>query len=103
MMKKGAVMIEVFPYNYYRETYFSLCNRFGIHHFWVQNEQADTSSTIGSTLLPMISTKRCMDDLKCRSFARGMDVSMSHNHLKVVTEAMKKIEQGALGVHNAPR
>ena len=36
-MKRGGVLIEVFPYNYYKETYMRLSASYGIHHRWIQN------------------------------------------------------------------
>ena len=29
--------MEIFPYRYFRKTYFPLSRQFGIHHFWTQN------------------------------------------------------------------
>jgi hypothetical protein len=43
-MKRGAVLIEAFPYKYYKETYVRLSASYGIHHRWIQNVRPSSFS-----------------------------------------------------------
>ena len=40
-MKQGAVLIEIFPYKYFKESYIKLSATYGIHHRWLQNQIID--------------------------------------------------------------
>lgn len=39
-MKEGSVLFEAFPYKYWKEGYMHLAWEFGLHHRWVQMEEA---------------------------------------------------------------
>ena len=105
-LKKGAHIIEVFPYKYYRESYFQLAHQFGIHHRWIQNPDPVPSSTywkkkkkywgarysMDVQLLRSISQEACMADITCRSFARSRDIDMPDSHIHVVLQTMREIE-----------
>jgi len=101
-LKEGAYIIEVFPYKYYRESYFQLAHQFGVHHRWIQNLEPVSSSTsrkywtsrysMDVHLLRSISQEACMADITCRSFARSRDIDMPDSHIHLVLQTMREIE-----------
>lgn len=100
-MKVGAAIVEVFPYNYFRKTYFPLSTQFGVHHFWTQNPHP--SAAAAGAVLRMVSQEDCMDNLFCRSYARSVDLSMPAAHVDLVLAVASDIQQGRLGAHNIPK
>jgi len=106
-LKKGATIIEVFPYKYYRESYFQLAHQFGLTHRWIQNPEPVPSSassrkywgytsssrySVDVQLLQSISQETCMADITCRSFARSRDINMPDSHIQLVLHTMREIE-----------
>jgi hypothetical protein len=110
-MKKGSVLIEVFPFKYHRTTYMPLSRVFGLHYRSIQNTSpnihsrssafANFVSTVSSytpstQLLRVISQGACMRDLKCRSYARSRDISMPPSHIEFVAQTMTEVETQSL-------
>ena len=110
-MKKGAVIIEIFPYKYHRATYLPLSRVFGLHYRSIQNAApaAHSSSsfyknivstidanTPSTQLLKVISQGACMRDLKCRSYARSRDISMPQSHIELVLHTMWQVATDSL-------
>jgi hypothetical protein len=109
-MKRGAVLIEIFPYKYHRSTYMPLAARFGLHYRSIQNTApsegsggvlksiaaALTTGAPSAQLLRVVSQGACMRDLKCRSYARSRDINMPESHLQLVRQVMADVESGRL-------
>lgn len=113
-MKKGAVLLEVFPYKYHRTTYYPLSQHFGLHYRSIQNtapiSSYSESSGLGglvtslasaggapsAQLLKVVSQGACMRDLKCRSYARSRDITMPTSHMDLVLQTMGDVERGRL-------
>jgi hypothetical protein len=98
-MKRGAVLIEVFPYKYFKPSYIRLSATYGIHHRWIQNSQPTSVSRQG---LRLISIEACMKRRKCRSHARGDSVQVTPLDLLFILNVTRDVESGVLGSHNAP-
>lgn len=95
----GAVLFEVFPFQYFKNSYKALCNQVGIHHRFAQNSHPNSLSRYPLYLVPMDS---CMKMRRCRSYARGDSVSMPDDHIDLVVEALLDVENGMLHAGNAP-
>jgi len=74
-MKKGAVLFEVYPYKYFKKSYFPLSSQFGVHHRFVQNE--DATSLSAQLWLHDMPLHNCMNSFKCRKFARKQDIVLT--------------------------
>jgi hypothetical protein len=99
-MKPGSILLEVFPYKYYKESYFAVSYQFAVHHLWTQNIQPTSPS---AQVLRGVTQGQCMASVGCRSFARSMNVELPDSHMEYILDAMKKVQSGALGLHNAPQ
>ena len=98
-MKPGSVLLEVFPYKYYKESYFAVAYQFAVHHLWTQNIQP---TSLSAQVLRGVSQGTCMADVQCRSFARSMNVELPPFHMEYILNAMKQVQTGVLGLRNAP-
>lgn len=98
-MKPGAAIFEVFPYKYFKPSYMKLAATYGLHHRWTQNTEPTSWNRVS---LSLISQESCMKSRRCRSYARGDTVSMNQDHIMAVVEFAREIENGTIGVHNAP-
>lgn len=101
-MKPGSVIFEVFPYKYFKNTYASISQQYGIHHFYSQSKKPYSKSRL---VLSYISQEFCMSSIKCRSFSRGDDILISPENDIFITPIQNisiQIEKGILGPHNAP-
>jgi hypothetical protein len=98
-MKRGAVLIEVFPYKYYKESYVKLSSSYGIHHRWIQNIQPTSLSRQG---LRFISQKNCMNQRRCRSHARGDSIQVTTLDLYFILDITQAVQNGTIGIHNIP-
>jgi hypothetical protein len=97
-MKPGSVLLEVFPFRYYKPSYLNLCAQFGIHHRFIQN-RAPTS--LNRQVLRLVSEETCMKYNKCRSHARGDFISMPEDHMDYVVDVARQVVNGSIGAHNA--
>lgn len=113
-MRKGAVLLEVFPYKYHRTSYYPLSQRFGLHYRSIQNtapidSYSGLSGFVASLaagapsaqLLKVVSQGACMRDLKCRSYARSRDIAMPASHMELVLQTMDDVERGKLDLFAA--
>jgi len=98
-MKPGAVLIEVFPYKYWKNSYIALSRQFQIHHRWIQNQEPTSASRFA---LRFVSQSTCMSFNRCRSHARGDSVAMPEDHLQLVIQTAIQVQLGQLGEHNKP-
>lgn len=94
-LPEGSVIIEIFPFRYWKPSYVPLAAQFGIHHRWAQNE---TPTSPSRWLLRVIPQDWCMDINKCRSHARGDSVAMPRDHIDLVIRIAKAKQEGRLGV-----
>lgn len=97
-MKPGSVIVEIFPYKYYRTSYQALARQFGVHYRMQQNTQP---TSLWTQPLRIVSQAFCMHDLNCRSFARGRSVVMTQQHQSFLFRTMQEIELGVLNAQNA--
>ena len=88
-MKPNATLFEIFPFRYFKKTYFHLTHQYGIQHEWVQNEYP---TLLSRQILRTLTQKQCMKNRSCRSFARGDDVSVNNRHIQQIVRAMMHIE-----------
>jgi hypothetical protein len=99
-MKRGAVLIEVFPYKYFKESYLKLSASYGIHHRWIQNIQPTSLTRQG---LRFISQKNCMNQRRCRSHARGDSIQVTTPDLYYILNITQAVQNGNIGAHNVPK
>ena len=97
-LPKGAVLIEIFPYKYFKESYGALCDQLGIHHRFAQNRWPSSMSRLPLYLVPM---SICMKIRRCRSYARGDSVAMPKDHISIVVGNLVLVEKGLLNAQNA--
>lgn len=97
-MRRGAALFEVYPYKYFKRSYFPLSNQFGIHHRYVQNR--DPTSYSAKLWLKDVSLESCMSTFKCRKFARKQDIEMTPSHVQYLVQTMKDIERGILNANS---
>ena len=93
-LREGSVIIEVYPYKYWKPSYLPLAAQFGVHHRWTQNHNPTSPSRLS---LRLISQEWCMSINKCRSHARGDSVTMPPDHIDLVISVAKAKEMGKLG------
>ena len=62
-MQPGAVLLEVFPYKYFKPSYIPLAESFGLRHRWVQNDEPTSPSRQWLRFVPQ---SVCMRINKCR-------------------------------------
>jgi hypothetical protein len=74
----GAMVIEIFPYKYFKPSYFPLAERFQINHYWFQSKYKS------SWILDYIGLETCMKDSFCRSFSRNQDVELSFDEINAI-------------------
>jgi hypothetical protein len=98
-MKRGAVLIEVFPYKYFKESYLKLSASYGIHHRWLQNSQPTSLSRQG---LRFISQKNCMNQRRCRSHARGDSIQVTTLDLYFILNVTQAVQNGTIGAQKFP-
>jgi len=98
-MKKGSLIMEVFPFRYWKEGYKPLAEEYGVHHRWMQSQGPVSPSHY---LLYLFSQKQCMRSHWCRDFSRNEDIIMTPSMLKSFLGLAKDIESNKLGEHNAP-
>lgn len=94
-LPEGSVIIEIFPFRYWKASYIPLAAQFGVHHRWAQNEGP---TSLSRWPLWFISQEWCMSLNKCRSHARGDSVAMPVDHIDLVIRVAKAKEEGRLGV-----
>ena len=91
-MKKGSVLFEVYPYKYYKRSYFPLTNQFDVHHVFVQN--VDPTSLSAQVWLHNVPLEECMKTFQCRKFARKQDIDMFPMHMAELLEVIHQVEAG---------
>ena len=99
-LKPGAVLIEIFPYKYFKPSYLKLSGTYGVHHRWRQNASPTSLTHAALRLVPQAT---CMRHRRCRSHARGDSVVMTDDDVAFVINVTRDVEAGRLGAHNAPR
>lgn len=97
-MRPGSVIFEVFPYKYFKPSYSRLSPQFGVKHQWVQNQNSQSWSRY---YLRFISQDTCMKNKRCRSHARGDNVTLNDNDMKLVLQTAKDIDNGIISGNNA--
>lgn len=101
-MKPDSHVFEVFPHKYFKPTYFSLSKAMSVHHAW-QYGSADSvyqepdllkslSTTSARWVLPLISLKQCMQNIKCRSLARQQDLKLRREDIDAIHKIIMQIE-----------
>ena len=98
-MKPGAVLLEVFPYKYWKNSYIDLCGQFGIHHRWIQNQ---SPTSMSRHVLRIVPQSVCMQFNRCRSHARADNVAMPPPHMEFLLKTARQVAAGQLGPHSAP-
>ena len=58
-MKPDSTLFEVFPFRYYKETYFHLSKQFQIQHKWLQNQNP---TFISRQILRTVTQESCMQN-----------------------------------------
>ena len=81
-LPEGAAVIEIFPYKYYKETYFTLSKHFNLTHMYIQ------SQTVSHQLLTYVSLENCMSDLSCRSFARIQNIELTFDEINAIISGL---------------
>lgn len=81
--------MEIFPYKYYKESYFPLSQQFNVQHRWTQNNRPTSWSRM---ILNLISQERCMESLRCRSYARADNVALNENQEAAILKTIEEIE-----------
>ncbi len=99
-LKRGAVLVEIFPYKYFKQSYQKLSGAYGVHHRWRQNTAPTSLSRLS---LMAVSQEQCMRVRRCRSHARGDSVAVTGADVEFVLNITREVEAGRLGAHNAPR
>jgi hypothetical protein len=88
-MRRGALLFEVFPYKYFKNSYLNLAATYGVRYKWVQDTRP---TSLSRALLYLVPQDLCMKFNRCRSHARGDSVVMTHDHLAAVVAAIREIE-----------
>ena len=91
-MKKGSVLFEVYPYKYYKRSYFPLTAQFDVHHVFVQN--VDPTSLSAQMWLQNVPLEECMKTFQCRKFARKQDIDMTPSHMAELLHVVHQVESG---------
>ena len=89
-MPRGSVIIEIFPYKYFKPSYVPLASVFGVHHHWTQNTAPTSASRFW---LRLVSQAVCMGINRCRSLARGDNVAMPLEHIDFVALVLSAKEK----------
>lgn len=77
-----SLIIEIFPYKYFKQSYFPLAQAYGHSHLWFQ------SKYVTSRLLSYVSLEVCMKDQTCRSYARNQDVRLSWTEVNAIVNTL---------------
>ncbi len=77
-MRPSSSVFEVFPYKYFKPSYFPLVEKIQLRHQWFQ------SMIPTSNYLTYITTEACMVDQACRSFARTNDIILTEDNLNTI-------------------
>ena len=88
-MKEGSLLLEIFPYKYFRTTYLDLSLTFGINHKWIQMQQP---SSITRNILRFISQDKCMNSGFCRNFARKDNIYLTQNEITDIVNTIVHYE-----------
>ena len=88
-MPEFSTLFEIFPYKYFKPSYLNICKTYNIKHKWTQNNKP---ASFSRQVLRAIDQKSCMDNLNCRTYARGDDVFISNSDVKEVINVMLGIE-----------
>lgn len=99
-MPPKSLLIEIFPYKYFKSSYFHLARSFGIEHRWFQ-AATPTSQLMSGALLGMekegvISLEACMKDQVCRSYARSLDIELTEKDLNAIANVILSFEPRSL-------
>ncbi len=80
----SSTVLEIFPYQYFKPSYFQYATALSINHYWFQVQPPP--STEGTRrrkkawaewLLTKVTLQHCMEDQRCRSYARKQDITLS--------------------------
>lgn len=99
-MRPDAVLIEIFPYKYWKNSYVDLSAQFGLHHRWTQNR---VPTSLSRQILRLIPQNTCMASNRCRSMARGDSIAMPQDHVDLVLNTARALANGELGHATAYR
>lgn len=81
LLPPQTTVIEVFPYRYFKPSYFPLYPKLGIQHYYFQS-QYRTPEAAG--YLDQIPQLRCLQDKPCRSYARNQDIWLSPEEINLM-------------------
>lgn len=98
-MKKGSLIVEFFPFKYWKVGYKPLAEEYGVHYRWLQSDGPVFATHY---LLYLFTQKQCMLSHWCRDFSRKEDVVMTPVMLHKVLKMANDVETGKIGAHNAP-
>lgn len=81
MLPPRATVIEIFPYRYFKPSYFPLYSPLQLQHHWFQSTFRTSAAGF---FLDGITQQVCMGDKACRSFARNQDIQLSIDEWNLV-------------------
>jgi hypothetical protein len=82
-MKPGSLLIELFPFNYFKIDYKYLASEVGIQHHWLQ-ARTPHSRALSLRLLSLLPQWLCMRSVLCRRVARADNVRVSAGHIDTI-------------------
>lgn len=95
-LKPHSMVIEIFPYKYFKRSYIQLSSKFSIQHHWIQlnysqpAEDVDLLNQMGQKMLYFVDQKDCMADLKCRSYARSRNLKLQEVDVKSISTYLNR-------------
>lgn len=81
-LRPGALVIEIFPYKYFKPSYFPLYTALDLKHVWFQ------STKVSSRYLQGVSLEACMKNKACRSYARHQDIYLEVKEVNLIRSAL---------------
>ena len=84
-------IIEIFPYKYFKPSYFTLSAQFGLFHYWFQ-VQPTTAKDKG--ILQYVRLSTCMQDQRCRSYARNQNIYLEEEDRQQIIHLLLRIQYG---------
>eukprot|EP01031_Cornospumella_fuschlensis_P035905 gene35905-43552_t len=83
-------IVEYFPFMYLRFTYALLARSLHLQYTYAQAQKEQVLSQVAARLAS-VSLEDCMDEIKCRSFAREQDALMSKDCVDKTVAVMRKL------------
>lgn len=81
-LRPDTLVVEIFPYKYFKPSYFPLYSALDLKHLWFQ------SARVSSRYLQGMSLEACMKNKACRSFARHQDIYLESKEVNLIRSAL---------------